>query len=326
MRGMPRPMTLGEILDRTVQIYRAKFWTYVAISSLPAITMFGIYTADDSWLQFHTLLHPTARNGIIAWNAVVALAFYHIATLVGLFFLPVFTWVTSRTYLEARATVHDGLGIVYERVAVYLKIGLAKFAAQMIGPEALAAGAALAAAFLADRAGAFDNNRGSLPAFTIFFVSLGGACVLFAWVGTCLSFAFPVSVLEGLPCWKSLKRSWQLSKGKRWQVFGVWFLFFSVSWILGYGLQRAFRWTLIFAYWRLHIGSGIFHHYLQAFRLLNAVFSAFVAPFYPIAATLIYYDQRVRKEAYDIELLMRAAGMDTEPPRGAAEYTGAVRK
>ncbi len=29
----------------------------------------------------------------------------------------------------------------------------------------------------------------------------------------------------------------------------------------------------------------------------------------PIALTLIYYDQRIRREGYDIEWMMRAAGL-----------------
>jgi hypothetical protein len=31
---------------------------------------------------------------------------------------------------------------------------------------------------------------------------------------------------------------------------------------------------------------------------------------YPIAITLFYYDQRIRLEGYDIECMMKAAGLD----------------
>jgi hypothetical protein len=37
-------------------------------------------------------------------------------------------------------------------------------------------------------------------------------------------------------------------------------------------------------------------------------------PVYAIALVLFYYDQRVRQEGFDIEMLMRQAGMDAEPP------------
>jgi hypothetical protein len=33
-------------------------------------------------------------------------------------------------------------------------------------------------------------------------------------------------------------------------------------------------------------------------------------PVFPIALTLFYYDQRIRQEAFDIERMMEAAGMN----------------
>jgi hypothetical protein len=53
-------------------------------------------------------------------------------------------------------------------------------------------------------------------------------------------------------------------------------------------------------------------------RRLDAKIRAFVdflltvvlGPLFPIALTLIYYDQRIRKEGYDIERMMDAAGLN----------------
>jgi hypothetical protein len=43
---------------------------------------------------------------------------------------------------------------------------------------------------------------------------------------------------------------------------------------------------------------------------------SFVLPIYSIALTLFYYDQRIRKEGYDVEWLMEQAAMppDTNSP------------
>ena len=38
--------------------------------------------------------------------------------------------------------------------------------------------------------------------------------------------------------------------------------------------------------------------------------SVLIGPLYPIAITLFYYDQRIRKEGYDIEHMMDAAGLN----------------
>jgi len=43
---------------------------------------------------------------------------------------------------------------------------------------------------------------------------------------------------------------------------------------------------------------------------VGVVFSnALIGPIYAIGLTLFYYDQRIRKEGYDIEWMMQAAGL-----------------
>jgi hypothetical protein len=47
-----------------------------------------------------------------------------------------------------------------------------------------------------------------------------------------------------------------------------------------------------------------------------AIVAILVGPIFPIAATLFYYDQRIRREGFDIEWMMSAAGMNA-PVAGA---------
>src|ERR1700761_5961174 len=44
-------------------------------------------------------------------------------------------------------------------------------------------------------------------------------------------------------------------------------------------------------------------------QLLAFLTNTFVGPIYATGFTLFYYDQRVRKEGYDIERMMHAAGL-----------------
>ena len=59
--------------------------------------------------------------------------------------------------------------------------------------------------------------------------------------------------------------------------------------------------------------------------------TTFIAPMFSTGLTLFYYDQRVRKEGYDIEWMMQAAGMNVsletaaaplQPPASAASVEG----
>jgi hypothetical protein len=44
-------------------------------------------------------------------------------------------------------------------------------------------------------------------------------------------------------------------------------------------------------------------------QLVAFVTNTFIGPIYATGLTLFYYDQRVRKEGYDIEWMMEAAGL-----------------
>jgi hypothetical protein len=58
---------------------------------------------------------------------------------------------------------------------------------------------------------------------------------------------------------------------------------------------------------------------------LNTAIASLIGPIYPIALTLFYYDQRIRREGFDIEQMMAAAGLNpTERPPEAALAAAAV--
>jgi hypothetical protein len=53
---------------------------------------------------------------------------------------------------------------------------------------------------------------------------------------------------------------------------------------------------------------------IRALQQIVAFFTnAFVGPIYATGLTLFYYDQRVRKEGFDIEWMMQAAGWTVRP-------------
>jgi hypothetical protein len=60
-------------------------------------------------------------------------------------------------------------------------------------------------------------------------------------------------------------------------------------------------------------------------QTMNTALAAAFGPIYPIALTLFYYDQRIRKEGFDIERLMESAGLNANAtlPAGASDATAA---
>jgi hypothetical protein len=68
----------------------------------------------------------------------------------------------------------------------------------------------------------------------------------------------------------------------------------------------------------LHMPETTRHFYQPAVFILATAIYVILGPIYPIAITLFYYDQRIRREGYDIERLMESAGMTATltPPAG----------
>jgi hypothetical protein len=83
---------------------------------------------------------------------------------------------------------------------------------------------------------------------------------------------------------------------------------------------RFFSWRLVVFFYHGHsFGVTAQHLYVETVYLLYAVVSAFVSPIYSIAITLIYYDQRIRQEGYDIERMMEAAGLVAPGPQPSGD-------
>jgi hypothetical protein len=114
-----------------------------------------------------------------------------------------------------------------------------------------------------------------------------------------LAVAVQAAVLEPLNSGsEGVGRSWSLTKGFKWKAFGLFcvviVLFLLV--ILGIGIVVA-------------IGVATFRPLLVPAAIGMGLVSLFLYPFTSCVFTLFYYDLRVRKEAFDLELLSRQLGI-----------------
>ena len=81
-------MTLGEILDRTFEIYRKRFLHFAGIAALPAVVMLALHSADIAWWHTERLLGALERGEDILWSWTVAYGYYHISSFSMLLFFP----------------------------------------------------------------------------------------------------------------------------------------------------------------------------------------------------------------------------------------------
>jgi hypothetical protein len=109
-----------------------------------------------------------------------------------------------------------------------------------------------------------------------------------------VSFAAPAIVIEGVTGWGGLRRSWSLSTGSWGRIFGI-LLLVSVMVAIMSGTISGFLGLPSFA-----LGEA---QRVAAMSAAAAVTSVFVIPIQLIAVTLLYYDLRIRREAFDLEML-----------------------
>jgi hypothetical protein len=136
-------------------------------------------------------------------------------------------------------------------------------------------------------------------------VMLAGMCVAVWWLLR-WALSVPASLMENLTVHRALKRSSVLTKGGIGRIFVMLLLVVAVMMVIQYAIQI----PMFILLWK---SRGVPTLTTQIAASFGSSFSgAFVLPIYSIALTLFYYDQRIRKEGYDVEWLMEQAALTPE--------------
>ncbi len=140
------------------------------------------------------------------------------------------------------------------------------------------------------------------------------------WLYAAWGLAPAALIAEGAGPLGSLGRSFNLVKGAWWRVFGMLFvtslLVAVITSIVTAPLQIAVTFGSGFAESPEAVFSG---GYLAANTLISGLATAITLPFTAAVVVALYYDQRVRKEGYDLERLIADLG----PPPSTSTGTTA---
>jgi uncharacterized membrane protein len=270
-----RPLSTGELLDRTFSLYRSHFLLFLGIFALPHLAVLAFQCVG---FVFHSPT-PQLTNVLLTglWNlvasvfSIVVSAASQAATVVAV----------SQVHLDRPASVTDSFLRVKDQiwgvVGLSLLIGLVVILACIL-------------------------------------LIVPGVLLAIQW-----SLAVPAKVLENRGATDAMSRSAELTKGSRGRIFVIWLLFI----VLGIGVGLLLRWpvewaagaTSIFAMQRTSPGWQI------AVLVSAFIGECLVGPLATIAFSLVYYDQRVRKEAFDLQLMMTtldAPGLQSAPVQAGA--------
>jgi hypothetical protein len=151
-------------------------------------------------------------------------------------------------------------------------------------------------------------------------VASGSSAVIVAWgllsapAFVCLMIFFwvrvyylpvPALMLEPVGVFGALARGWALTRRQFWRTFGIALLTLVVVGIASNFI--AIPIALVGQVLAVAVGSRYTVLVLVVAQALTQVVSAaFVTPFTSAVTSLQYFDQRMRKEAYDVELMQQA--------------------
>jgi hypothetical protein len=283
-----RPLSTGEILDRTFFLYRSNFWLYVALASLAAGV--NVVTSMVRLIYFHFAgIQTTSPTAIIVGGlfTVVGLIVYfavycvmHAATVSAV----------ASIYLGEPTSMGRALDAVKGRWLRYCLIALW---------QSWSAGWVFGLIFLpVVILPLLGKNPAWMIAMGSLMVLLGLGGVVYGVIAYIRnSLAIPASVIEDLSVRRAMRRSKQLVAGGKGRIFLLLLLLFAL-YMVAATLQLPFALLLLHSRSAEHIIGQII---LQLVALLS---SSLIGPVASIALCLFYFDERVRKEAFDIEFLM----------------------
>ena len=274
-----RPLQIGEILDTAIKVYRSRFVDLVKVVLI--------------------LVAPVQVLSALVQISVPA------------------NELTSTN--EFGETTFDSTSLVGFIVAT-LGVGLLGWIASQ-----LATGASLkivSDSYLGESPGWRESLRfatgklGSLVWLTFinaFLVGLGFlACIIpGVYFGVAWSVAIPALLLEDYRGTKALSRSRRLVEGFWWRALGVVLITMILGAIVGAALQGVLVAIVTV------VDSTVLDALAQAIGALAS--SALITPFSAAVTAVLYFDLRVRKEGFDLELLARSVGV--EPPTGLGPPT-----
>ena len=282
-------MQIGEILDGTFNIYRRHFGLFMRLSLLlicvPAIL--AVF-----------FMARVATNPIGASNWITT----HIASVVLFVIVGLLVYATislllkagtiriiSDSYLGQEPTLSTalqfGMGRIIPLLVVAISKGLLIFviyiALALVGAVVVGLGKVLGTAI-------------GVLAIVAYAV---GAIWFLSWVLCGYGLTSMVVVLEDLDSsFDAFGRSWELTRGSRLKLFLICLVIFLFTALL--------PWFVVLGAAQM-LGPTSPHPILSVLQVLVGVA---LAPIMPCALTLLYYDSRVRREAFDLEILSKQLG------------------
>ena len=291
-----RPLRVTELIDTVFSLYRQNFWLFLAVIALvqvpyqvvadllgltaPSRTLHSTAGKPLTPAELHTLL--VALVGLLVIAAVLMVI--TIAVVVPLQ-TAAFTKAVADRFLGVRTSAGDCYRFAIRRWGSLVLLGLIYLV--------LTAAALIVLGLVALLLITLLGRGGGVLAVLVVLVGLVAAIVVYVR----LVVATPALVLEGLGPREAIQRSWKLTAGHAGRAFGVLVSLILVELLIGLALGIVIGILVGLA------GGAQSPTGTVVGDVSTLVVAVLTAPILASGLTLLYFDLRVRKEDFDLELL-----------------------
>ena len=292
-----RPLGVGDIVDRVFALYRSRPLLYIAASAVPYL-LFILVIALATFALAGTFvglaqLMSTLATGDVPDPAQFATAVVSFSGFV------LFVVVAAVLILSTQTTA-----LVYSMSARYLgrpiTLGEALRGGLRATPRVIGTGLLIFLTFVVMWGVLAVVMAVSQQVIVVLVAVLVGLVASFYLLASTLT-APVVATLEGVGPLTAIRRAWSLSAGNRWRILGLQLLLVILNGVISAIVSAIFVTTLI--------GDATLRTVAQ--QLVNAATTILWAPVEWGTFAILYYDLRVRHEAFDLQLAAEALPRET---------------
>jgi len=291
-----RPLAVGEVLDRVFSLYRAHFWLLVGLSAVSAGVSVAVAILRLVFLHFSALTIASPAFALVTGIiTLVQLGAYLIAYSLT---LAATTSAVNAIYLGEPTSM--GIALRTARRMWLRCMGITFWQ----GWSATWAFLLLILIFLIP---GIRGDTGSFGVSIIIFLGIvvGSVYGVIAYLRN--SLAVPAEVVEDLSVRAAMRRSKNLATGRLFRIFLLFLLMYALSLV-----TAVITVPLALVLARSHAAEQFV---LQGIILaVNFISTSLVGPIAAIGLCLFYFDERVRREGFDIEMLLKDASISSPPP------------
>lgn len=308
-----RPMGFGDLLDAIFSLYRAHFLPFLAIASgyfIAILIVISIVFLDDS----------VGRGTKIAiWISTVSATFG-----VSIFVVSGLIFAATEAYLSRKVRVG---AVLRQTMPRFLPCFVGSLLFGLLALFCVLLTNILFGLLISSYVSTVDDLRSInafLLNFTIRFVFVITIVCIAGFFLPYWSFFLSTVSLEERSMRAGLRRSRELIRGRRWRVVGTVLAIFLLPFAIGFVLRAVFAFLLVLtglegvgsfletvrwmSLWELPTNLEELRLSYALMYLINLGVDTFTIPIWVIGCTLLYFDQRIRKEGFDIETMATHQG------------------